>query len=173
MIEKVQTSEDPRPGTAARHAAWDRAWKGYTGFANQAFESGDFRGAGRLYLCALQEAEAHFDAARAGGAQPAADVAPMLVVSAANAAENYRRQDRPQDSFAVLCRLVLRLTDAMNDAAAPEALRQAGLLHMERALGELNRWHSADRLHQRAADRLSEDARAAAVAFLKSQTTEH
>lgn len=76
---------------------FDRAWRQHTDAGNTAFDLGDHEAAAIKYQLALEEGERLFLVVEGGDHDFAAHVAPMLVVSAGNAARNelaFRRPDR-------------------------------------------------------------------------------
>lgn len=108
----------------------DRHWKRLNRFANMAFAKRRWDEADRLYGAALQEANRLFEIARAGGVMRC-DAAPMLVVAATNAAENWIILQRFEDAGKVILGLGRQLVEVVEDAGSPPEFRRQCAVHLK------------------------------------------
>lgn len=117
--------------------AADQRWKRLTRQGNVAFAAGRWADADALYTLALQEAERIFRMFRTNGPTHGVDAAPLLVVSVANATENWlaaREADQVADALLTLCN---RLCGAVEDEGLSIERREQCCLHLRYALVEL------------------------------------
>ena len=136
------------------------SWKDHTQRGNDAFNGKDYDGAGKHYERAWQEARTRFTTARAGfPEEQLADVVPMVVVSAANMADNWARRGDHGRAEATNRAALDLICDAIRDRATPKDMRGVCLMHLHRALLEL-----VERLNGREGN---EDAIAEVVAAAK------
>ena len=153
--------------------AWDALWQHYIRLGDEASRAGDYQRAGRHYVCAWREARIQFREALSGGDRAAADMVPMLVVSASNVAENWARRDDPARAQAQLQAVVTLLVQTLCDRAAPRALHNACFAHLDQALAELVARQHAGSSDDRGTLREIGFAKEAALSYLKTLHAAH
>jgi len=162
-------------GSAAAHAPaeGDSRWKALCDRGNAAFAEGRWAEAGRCYDEAAAEAKLVFAAFRRNAPLPGADAPPMLVVSAANAAENWLRCGHPARAADIIMAVCRDLCDAMADDGLAHSLRLACFQHLKPAMAEL-----LDKLQRAGAPRETvacelQKAQAAAMNFITHHGSSH
>ncbi len=151
----------------------DQRWKALMTAGNAAFAQARREDADRCYVEALAEAEAVFEAFCSGKTEPGIDAAAILVISTANAADNWfgmGQGRRAGEQLAALCR---RLCEALESDELAQEVRERCFLHLRPAVMELmdklpRAGWSAD-----AVAREVECARATALHFLERNSPRH
>lgn len=120
---------DGRPASSG-----DGYWKQLCNLGNAAFAEGRWAEAERHYAAAMGEAERIFAAMRANSPIPGADAVPMLVVSVANAAENWLRAGQGARAGEILIALRRKLCGAIEDETLAAELREHCFVHLKHAV---------------------------------------
>lgn len=126
---------DQRPTPAFLNG--DQHWKFLSDRGNTAFAEKRWGEAESLYAHALIEADRIFDAFRLNNPIPGADAPPMLVVSVANAAENWLCMGQARRAGEALISLSRRLCEAIEDEHLALDLRRQCFLHLKVAVAEV------------------------------------
>ena len=115
-------------------ASFGARWKVLTRRANALFDAEDYEAAGTLYALACQEAEKIFSAAWNRDGDKAHEAAPMLAVSAANAANNACRRNDADTAADAFVDAVNTFVGALESQTAPKPLKMACARHLPRLL---------------------------------------
>lgn len=115
----------------------DRHWKQLSDLGNAAFAREEWAKAERHYASAMAEAERIFAAMRDNAPVPGADAAPMLVVSVANAAENWLCSGQNARVGEALTALRRTLCEAIEDDELSRESREHCFTHLKHAVMEL------------------------------------
>ncbi len=116
-------------------ATGDQSWKEMTEQANRAYARDDFPRARTLYLEALSEAQALFDAALVG--RSTLPVPVILNISCHNLAELEEKQGNRETSESYFRLAFDRLIETARSPASPLPLRLASAQHLKHALAVL------------------------------------
>ena len=120
--------ESQRPNT------FDRTWREATAAANRTFDTGDFERAAELYSGAYHEARLRFAEAWNGVDYLAPHAAPMMVVSARNAARNLLRKGETKAAADQIISAISIFVEAISSRRADPALKAACVQHMPRLI---------------------------------------
>lgn len=157
-------------GLAPQHTAdFDSRWKKLTSDGNNAHEDGNTSEANGCYALAYHEARMIFANAWNGDQNIAWAAAPMMVVSAANAARNWEADGRPDMGINQLTACARIFIQCLKSTSAHQDLKAAVAQHMSRLLAVLNERRSN---FPKICDALSDEATNAVLACL-TPSTEH
>lgn len=117
--------------------AFDMRWRRLTEHANRCLDQGDLRDAGIAYDQAYHEARMIFAEAWNGYALVQPHAAPMMVVSATNAAGHRRAIGQPMAAHDQLASGVRIFVEALNSHRAADGLKRACAEHLPRLLNAL------------------------------------
>ena len=115
-----------------RPNTFDRTWRAVTETANRMFDRGDFASAAELYSSAYHEARMRFAEAWNGADYLASYAAPMMVVSAGNAARNLLRLGKTEAAADQFISAINIFVEALSSRRAEPALKDACVQHMPR-----------------------------------------
>lgn len=157
MTDQAQMSDVPA------RLREEEAWRRATDRANSEFARRGFRLAEAGYSDAYHEARMIFAKAWNGRGDLASRAAPMLVVSAANAARNLAASGRAAQGAGELISAAEIFTKALASQRAEPALKDACAEHLPRLLAELAAFGAKDRASTRNLNEAIDRARLAAL----------
>lgn len=157
----------PPTDPAVPDVPFDRAWRYYTDAGNRAFDVDAFDRAAIAYRSALAEAQRLFRQTERVDQDHSRHVAPMLVVSAGNAARNAMARGDLVDADAVLLEVATAYLHVLSTAGVADEIRQACIRHLPHLLLDLTDAIYADApcaaMRQRMAMELTDVARSIAL----------
>ena len=123
------------PGLAPKphehnHNPIDARWRDLTKQGNAAFHEREFELAAPFYEAAMQEAEEIFENVAKNGARFGGNAAPLLIVSALNAARCRQGAGLRDEMESALAGAARRLTETLREETAPTGLRRACAEHL-------------------------------------------
>ncbi|MEL7128555.1 MAG: hypothetical protein AAGK23_03325 [Pseudomonadota bacterium] len=149
--------------TTSHTSRFDDRWKDLTMRGNDAFDAGELHRANKLYALAYHEARIIFSNAWNGRADLASAAAPMMVVSAGNAARLWETSGRADMGLNQLTAAVRIFLVAIKSQNACRPLQSACAEHVGRLISEieLRRSTAPDMC-----DRLTKETSETVLAFL-------
>lgn len=156
---------------AAGEGLEDSRWKHLTREGNEAFARKQYKRSGQWYQTAWLEACDLFECAARGDPMVGVNPAPLLVVSAANLAENFSMLGTPGRSEAHLKRVIALFVGTLHNPKAPVGLRRDCLFHLHRALLELVPRMKANAVDEATISELVSSTKETALTSLKDLNT--
>ncbi|MEO0550435.1 MAG: hypothetical protein AAFZ91_10990 [Pseudomonadota bacterium] len=156
-MQRLPTETDP----TGRKAEFDSRWRHLTAQANLDLNQGELEAAGLAYDQAYHEARMIFAEAWNGHLKVQPHAAPMMIVSATNAAAQRRALGNEQAAQDQLVSALRIFTQALTSERAAKGLKRGCAEHLPRLIAEISK-------RQGEADDIVAEAKNAALGFWKT-----